>query len=900
MSEPQSTWSRLESLFSQALELPPQDRRDFVARECSGNLLLREELQSLLDAQSQAGEFLAPPTLNFAGHRFGNYEALSELGRGGMSIVYKGRRHDGDFEKSVAIKVLLLQPNQSIHSSETQILASLEHPNIARLLDAGSTPSGFRFLVMEFIDGTPCSNYAANLPITQRLHLFLAICRAVQFAHQSLIVHRDLKPANILVTPDGTPKLLDFGIAKLLSTDTTLAQTQGIRAYTPDYASPEQILGQPVTTASDVYSLGALLCELLSGKPPRNLNTLSTADLIAEVQRDILPSLAFSGDLALIAQKALRRLPAERYQSAADLASDIERFLNDEPVLARPATWTYHASKFIHRHKLAVAASTLAVIALIATTGVALRQAQVARAEKDRAEQVKEFITQIFKGANQYSAGSRDVAASKLLAEADNRIDQSFGTRPDLRVELRTMIIESLSSMQDDARALRIASKTVAESSTHLGPTHARTLQVKSLELSLRRFNESNETLATQYAQLIAQMRANPQVEPLFFAHALESASAVAMALGKGPQAESLGLEALTVADRHLRESDQQLMHLLVHLSFLYQRNRKFPEALKTAERVHRITFDVLHQDPKHPNALDVRMSYGMALCDVRQWDKGLAMLRSAVSDTEKAYGVNSRTFAFYNNHLARYLAQYGDLNGSAASYARAVKEFSTDTTATQPFVLTMVNHASTLIAARRIDEALTLESIINRRAAEFKVRIPVPNQAVLALAPAYNGQAPAAIAALSRLESATPIRPVLYNHGVALRLAGRYQDALERQRRALATPAVTDRERAAIDLEIGLNELALNNLDAAAKSLEAARTYFDKFVPLMVPPHAEALTALASIALSRNQPAQAAPLAKRAQDYWQSHLPNSPFAKAAAAVWNKATPAQTPNPASR
>jgi tetratricopeptide (TPR) repeat protein len=899
-SQLSSAWTQMESLFAQASALPELERQAFIVRACGPNAVLREEVLRLLAAQAEAADFLAPPTLNFSGHVFGSYEAIEEIGRGGMSVVYKGRRRDGDFEKLVAIKILLLQPNQTIEAGETQILASLEHPNIARLLDAGSTPFGFRFLVMEFIDGIPCSDFAASLPVPQRLRLFLAICRAVQFAHQSLIVHRDLKPANILVTPDGTPKLLDFGIAKLLTTDTTLAQTQGIRAYTPDYASPEQILGKPVTTASDVYSLGALLCELLSGKPPRNLNTLSTADLIAEVQRDALPSLAFSGDLALIAQKALRRLPAERYQSASDLAADIERFLNNEPILARPASWAYQASKFIHRHKLTVAASSLAILALIAFAAIARWQAQVALAEKARAEEVKDFITQIFKGANQYSAGARDIAASKLLAKADERIDQTLDSRPDLRIELRTIIAESLSSMQDYVPALSIASKAVSESTKFLGADHARTLQVKSIELNLRRFGESKETLDKEYKDLLRRMRANPQVEPLFVAHALENASSNSLALGRAPEAESLALEALAIANKHLRESDQQLMHLLIHLSFLYQRSRKFPEALATAERVHRITFDVLHQDPKHPNALDVRMSYGMALCDVRQWEKGLKTLREAVYDSEQVYGSKSRSVAFYHNHLARYLAQYGDLDGSIANYGRAVQEFATDTTAPQPYVLTTVNQAAMMIAARRIKEALSLSAAIDQRSSKFKVQIPIPNQAVLALARAYDGQIPTALAALARLEAVAPIRPVLYNHGVALRLAGQFKPALDRQRRALATPAMTERERATIDLEIGLNELALGNTSTAATALEASRKYFEQAVPLMVPPHAEALTALAQIALANNQFTLAAPLARRAHDYWQANLPNSSWAKAATAVWQKATPVQTPNPASR
>lgn len=377
-SPPPSTWVLLESLFSRALEVPLEQRSEFLARECADRPELKAELLTLLAAREEAGSFLAPPTLDFRGQSFGKYAAEEEIGRGGMSVVYRARRQDGDFEKSVAIKVLLLQANQSLQASETQILASLEHPNIARLLDAGTTAAGFRYLVMEYIDGRPCTDYAAALDLPGKLRLFLTICRAVQFAHQSLVVHRDLKPANILVAADGVPKLLDFGIAKLLLPDPQLVHTQGIRAYTPDYASPEQILGEPVTTAADVYSLGVLLCELVSGRPPRSLNTLGAAELVAAVQKDALPQLAFGGDLAAIAQKALRRLPGERYPSASELANDIERFLADEPVAAQRPTWRYRSAKFLHRHRWPVVLSAAALGALVVASGLAIWQGRLA------------------------------------------------------------------------------------------------------------------------------------------------------------------------------------------------------------------------------------------------------------------------------------------------------------------------------------------------------------------------------------------------------------------------------------------------------------------------------------------------------------------------------------------
>ena len=579
MSHPESTWSRLESLFTQALDLPPESRRAFITRECSGDTLLREELQRLLDAKSEAGEFLAPPTLKFSGHRFGNYEALSELGRGGMSVVYKGRRHE-DFEKSVAIKILLLQPNQSIQASETQILA--------RLLDAGSTSSGFRFLVMEFIDGVPCSTYAANLPIHQRLRLFLAICRAVQYAHQSLIVHRDLKPANILVTADGTPKLLDFGIAKLLSTDTTLAQTQGIRAYTPDYASPEQILGQPVTTASDVYSLGALLCEILSGKPPRNLNTLSTADLISEIQRDSIPDLPFSGDLALIAQKALRRLPAERYQSAADLASDIERYLNNEPILARPASWSYHASKFIHRHKLAVAASTLAIAALIGTTTWALIQSNLATS---RFEQVRRLASKLlFEIHDAVEPLPGSLAASKLITASSTEYLDAISSDPRASLDVQLDVIRGY------LRLAAISGKDIGDRS--MGDSSAAESLANRAVLAGRRtlsqYPASTDTkalLADALTSLAAakSLRNQPQAAVTLLDEAIQLATPIATTNPRKARLSYI-LKSASVPRFALDESDAAFALLNRSLELnkqLYAAEPSSPTALQRLAEIH-------------------------------------------------------------------------------------------------------------------------------------------------------------------------------------------------------------------------------------------------------------------------------------------------------------------------
>lgn len=382
-----NTWDRIEQIFDNALRQPPDARAAWVRQSCADDPKVCEEVLRLLRAHAQQGEFLQAPLLDFTGQAFGPYIATEEVGRGGMSVVYRGRRADGDFDKEVAIKVVLVQTTQDLRQSETQILASLEHPRIARLLDAGRTDLGFRYLLMEFVEGRPITGFAATLGERARLRLFLDVCDAVRYAHQSLVVHRDLKPDNILVNAEGQVKLLDFGIAKILDPEAGTDQTQGVRAFSPNYASPEQLLGQPVTTATDVYSLGVLLCELMAGRPPRQLEGLTIDKVVDEARRG-LREVPLKGDLGSIARKALQAEPSARYDSAGALARDVERYLRGLPIEAREPTWAYRAGKFIARHRYPVSAASLAAASLVAALAFAIWQAQ--RAEL-RFNQVREL-----------------------------------------------------------------------------------------------------------------------------------------------------------------------------------------------------------------------------------------------------------------------------------------------------------------------------------------------------------------------------------------------------------------------------------------------------------------------------------------------------------------------------
>ncbi|HET6899795.1 MAG TPA: serine/threonine-protein kinase, partial [Vicinamibacteria bacterium] len=338
--------------------------------------------------------------------RIGHYRVLRELGRGGMGTVYLAERDEPGMRKTVAVKVVSRGMDSAFvlrrFRTERQILAGLEHPGIARLYDGGTTDEGLPYFVMEYVDGEDLVAYCDrhHLPVRTRLQLFLRVCEAVQYAHQGLVVHRDLKPSNILVTAAGEPKLLDFGIAKLLGPqageDGDEQTASVVRLLTPDFASPEQVRGDRVTTASDVYALGVVLYEVLSGRRPYRLKGGTAAQLErAILERDVeAPSTALArdlrrqlrGDLDNVVLKALRKDPAERYATAAELADDVRRYLDGFPVRAAPDRPAYRIRKFLRRHRTAVTAGAAVILSLLAGLGIALRQARVAEAERRRAE----------------------------------------------------------------------------------------------------------------------------------------------------------------------------------------------------------------------------------------------------------------------------------------------------------------------------------------------------------------------------------------------------------------------------------------------------------------------------------------------------------------------------------
>jgi eukaryotic-like serine/threonine-protein kinase len=463
----------VEDLFAQASDLPEAERAAFLAEACQGDVALLDELSSLLESvpgarerlrgsiAAEAAQLAATRVEAQVGRQFGPYRLLEPLGEGGMGAVYLAERSDDEYKRQVAIKILKygFGSPQAIarFRDERQILAALEHPGIVRLLDGGRTDDGLPYLVLERVDGVPLTRYAREqeLKARARVELVLGVCAALQYAHGKLVVHRDIKPSNILVDRDGAPKLLDFGIAKLLDPGEALAREAhtrtGVAMLTPEYASPEQARGEPVSVATDIYSLGGVLYELLAGRPPQQPRggQLEMLRAISEVKPPRASSVAppelrrdIEGDLDNIVEKALRKDPAERYASVEQFADDLRRYLDGRPVKARTPTFGYRTSKFARRHWGKLVLALFVAGALSASTVVSVRQARRADAEAARANaeatRARERFIEVRRLANSLlfeideairelkgSTRARELVATQALAYLDRLASQS-------------------------------------------------------------------------------------------------------------------------------------------------------------------------------------------------------------------------------------------------------------------------------------------------------------------------------------------------------------------------------------------------------------------------------------------------------------------------------------------
>lgn len=685
-------WRRLQELLDQALEMPPESRSELVARselDAAG----RRRLEGLIRAAEEPATALDRPPIPLSSirslaepRRLGAYQLLESLDRGGMGSVFLARRTDDVHSRRVAIKLLQmgLETEEMVRRfrREREILAQMEHPNIAHLLDGGTAPDGRPYLVMELVEGEPIDRYCDSVEasIEERLRLFQKVCSAVHFAHQNLVVHRDLKPANILVTAEGVPKLLDFGIAKLLSTENfplTVVTTAPDRALmTPAYASPEQMRGDRITTASDVYSLGVLLYQLLTGFRPHQVDGLSRA----EVQRLIceedprLPSAVLedeladpaearrrgrrlAGDLDNIVLMALRKEPQRRYISAEQLAEDIERHLTGLPVVARKDTFTYRAGKFVGRHRVAVASAATAVVLLLCFIEVLLIQQREVVGQRDRFESTAEFLIEIFENPNPERSGDPNLSARQLLDRGASSLDKDLGDQPEVQADMRSVIGLSYHGLGQLEEAANHLERALADHRRIYGNDHpkvAKSLRrLAQLESDLRLLDAA-EAHAEEALAIHRRWFEPPHPD---LANSLYRLAWIRERRGEYSSAESLYRQALAMA-RELDEESGLLADILTGFGILLRENAQYPEAEIYLDESLEILRDLVGEE--HARTAAATNSLGLLMNLMGRFELAEEQFRRALAIARKVYGEGHPEIASIGANLGKALENQG------------------------------------------------------------------------------------------------------------------------------------------------------------------------------------------------------------------------------------------------
>jgi eukaryotic-like serine/threonine-protein kinase len=690
-------WQRVSAILDATLDLPPAAREGHLDAACAGDAALRRLVEELLAASGAAGSFLAGSALERAGplaaemlqaldepaegtpgRLVGTYRLLEELGEGGMGTVYLAERADGQFERQVAVKLL----KHGLHGEESrrrfrqerQILARLEHPGIARLLDGGVTEEGTPFFVMERVEGRPVTADcdARRLGVEARLRVFLQVCEAVQYAHRNLVVHRDLKPSNILVDGAGTVKLLDFGVAKLLAEGEGGAPATRtlLRAMTPEYAAPEQVRGDPVTTATDVYALGVLLYELLTGQSPYRVGRTLPSELERAVleQEPTRPSARAAapadrrrrlrGDLDWIVLKALHKEPERRYPSAEALATDIRRHLEGLPVSARGDAVGYRALKFLRRHRLGVAAAGLVLLALLAGLVGTAWQARRAEREARKAEAVKDFLKSLFEASDPAEAQGKERTARQLLEDGARRIETELRDQPEVQSEVARLVAAVYHELGEYDRARALLSADL-ERRRRLDGSRSRAVadlltEIADASYEQNRFDEAGamyeEALGIQREQRGGR---TPEVATLLW-----DLAGVKRNRGDLAGAEQMQKQALALFVETRGEDSAEATNVRESLAITYGDSDRYVEA-EAAQRPVAAARE-RRLGPDHPETLNARYNHAIYLVVLGRTAEALHIGEDVVARQRRVLGPRHDRLAISLRLMARALDAAG------------------------------------------------------------------------------------------------------------------------------------------------------------------------------------------------------------------------------------------------
>jgi serine/threonine-protein kinase len=727
---------RVDELFEAALERPAAERSAWLHGAAAGDAELVREVEELLAAHELADGVLDANVADVMRRlepddtrRIGVYRVVRELGRGGMGVVYLAERDDGQFRRRVAVKLLRGNPDaeelRSRFIAERQILASLDHPNISQLLDGGITDGRLPYLVMEYVEGLPITQYCERhrLTVAERLRLFQDVCAAVHHAHRNLIIHRDLKPSNILVTPTGQVKLLDFGIAKLLNPGLTHIGSpvtwESQRALTPEYASPEQLRGEPLSTTSDVYSLGVVLYELITGRRPHDAAAGTHQELATRIcdEEPIKPSVASAqralrGDVDAIVLMALRKEPSRRYGSADLLAQDIERYLEGLPVLAHKGSRAYYISKFVRRHRITVATAAVVAVSLITGAGVALQQTATARSERDRAqsalreaEEITAFLTSMFEANDPDNSRGQEATARDLLRRGLARVDDLRG-QPLLQARMLDVIGRVHHSLGEYAQARALLEQALSIQEAQLGIDHPDVAQtLMHLAEALRYLSQYTEAQAVAQRALDIHMQAYGPMHPEVATSKLQVAT-MAVYLTDVKRSIALTREALAIREAALGRDHPDVAAALITLGMRLGSLGEYEEGEPYLRRAIAINRSIGPEHAELANAL-INLGYLLENLPARAAEAE-TLLRQALQMRRATLGVDHPLSNYALGDLLYFLVTQGRYQEAlplAEEFVETAKRiFGAENSRT---AAVMVTYAEVLRQAGRLDEAL-------------------------------------------------------------------------------------------------------------------------------------------------------------------------------------------------
>lgn len=871
MNSGENRWDRLEELFYAALELEPQARIAMLERECASDLPLRMEVESLLASSDKTLGFLGRPLQQAAaslsgvsqieGQRIGRYRIERRLGEGGMGTVYLATR-DESYQQQVALKLMHPVFGRSHQlllrfSAERQILANLNHPNIARLLDGGMAPDGSPFLVMELIDGVAVDEYVAahQLSIEDRLRLVHTICGAVGYAHRNLVVHRDIKPANILVTKEGVPKLLDFGIAKLLQNSETerpdLTRATE-RLMTPEYASPEQIRGEAVSTATDVYALGMLLYQLLTGRPAFQIDTrnpVEAARIICE-QPPNKPSTALrnsrgprftevkqlKGDLDNIVLRALRKEPERRYSSAEALAEDMQLYLQGYPIQAGSRAWTYRAEKFVKRHTLAVTAALVMGLAIVVfSVGMGVL-AQRARRERTKAAREAEFLSSIFRAATPDVARGKPVMVQDLLDQGAKRIDEELRSEPEVQAAMLDSIGRSYFSLGAYERATPFLERAHTLRQQILGRSHPDVALTANALGSLWEMRGDYTKAEGFFRESVSINRSRLGEKDPVTIDSVANLGEVLYYESRDAEAEPLLRQ--TIADA--RVESQAGLSARNYLGLLLERKGAFEEAAQWLSQSAQVTKQL--QGADSPDYITSLHNLAGALADLGDLPAAVSAEKEVIAIRKRVSGAHHPDLVYSLNNLGWFLLEEGDAR-AAEPYLREGLELAQQTLGpANPRVGTALNNWARVLQGK----------------ADYVGAEKTYRQALAIFRGSNAGESWAAAKVISNLGLLEFDRG---NFSGAERFA---QEALDMRRRlgGDASPDV-----ASSLLEIGGARLFEGNPAAARPLLEQALAIREKTLPAEHPRVIAAETRLGMVLVAQGELTKAEELLRRAVD---------------------------------